>query len=113
VWDGSTIPPTKTMDGAYHMHGEVIICGKDQQLEHFKAIKPILEMVDNRKGILITPLPRYFHKGCCVDEEHSTNVKEPDYKQKMLQNLDELKNNFKNFLYFDGYKNFKSAGPII
>jgi hypothetical protein len=56
VWNGSTIPPIKTMDGAYHMNGEVLICGKDQQLDYFKAIKPILDLVDNRKGLLITPL---------------------------------------------------------
>jgi hypothetical protein len=56
VWNGSTIPHIKTMDGAYHKKGEVLICDKDQQLGHFKAIKPILDLVDNRKGLLITPL---------------------------------------------------------
>jgi hypothetical protein len=29
----------------------------------------------------------------------------------MLQNLEELKGNVKNFLYFDGYTNFKMLDP--
>jgi hypothetical protein len=93
-WDGSRLPPSMTMDGGYHMHEEVMLCTRDTQLEHFKALKPLSDLVGKRKGLLVTPMPRYLVRGCCADPEHASNVKDPQYKRKMMADLEELRGNF-------------------
>jgi hypothetical protein len=112
-WDGSRLPPTKTMDGGYHMLGEVMLCTRDTQLEHFKALKPLFDLVGKRKGLLITPMPRYLVRGCCADPEHATNVKDPQYKNKMMADFEEMRGNFKKFLFHDGYRNMKMLDPNV
>jgi hypothetical protein len=42
-------------------------------------------------------------RGYCADPEHASNLKDPQYKSKMMADLEELRGNFKKFLFHDGY----------
>jgi hypothetical protein len=40
-------------DSKYHLEGEVTIGSKETQLEHLKEIKPLLELVEKRRTMII------------------------------------------------------------
>jgi hypothetical protein len=42
-------------DGEYNLEGEVTVCSKDTQLEHLNAIKPLLEITNKKKCLLLMP----------------------------------------------------------
>jgi hypothetical protein len=45
-------------DDKYHLIGEIAVCSKDTLLDHYKAIKPLMDLVDKWTGILVTPMQR-------------------------------------------------------
>jgi hypothetical protein len=57
--DGSRIAPRREKDGSYHLVGEVNLCPKETEQEHFTAIKSLLEAAGKKRCIMITPLPKY------------------------------------------------------
>jgi hypothetical protein len=62
--DGSCAAPKRGED-EYHVEGEVYLCGRDTLLQHFNTVNPLLDLAAKRRGIVITPLPRYLQTGCC------------------------------------------------
>jgi hypothetical protein len=61
--DGSRQLSRKGKDGIFPMEGEVRVCSPDMQLENFKAIKPLLDLFEKRKVLVVTPMPRYTYSG--------------------------------------------------
>jgi hypothetical protein len=55
--DGSCYAPRCGDDGIYHVEGEVYLCGRDTLLQHFNTIKPLLDLSNKRRGIVISPMP--------------------------------------------------------
>jgi hypothetical protein len=112
-WDGGRHPPKKGPDGVYHMEGDVVVEPKEVQRENFKAIKPILGLVGKRRGIMISPMPRYRSKPCCDNVDHFKNLKDTSYKSILSASLKEAKQNLKDFLFTDGRRNFRVPDPNI
>jgi hypothetical protein len=77
--DGSNVAAKKLVDGRFHLEGEVAVCGRDTLLHHFNAIEPLLALVGRKRGIIITPLPRYIIAGCCSDPGHCSNRRFQDF----------------------------------
>jgi hypothetical protein len=46
------------------MNGEVLVEKQDGQLDNFNAIRPLLDLVGKRKGLIVAPMPRSWKKGC-------------------------------------------------
>jgi hypothetical protein len=111
--DGSSTAPRKEADGIYHLVGEVTLSPRETQQEHFAAIKPLLEAAGKKRCIMIMPLPRYVTAGCCLDPGHCSNRRFQDFKQHMLNSLDMMRRNFKDFLYFAGLHNIKVLDPCM
>jgi hypothetical protein len=111
--DGSCTAPRKGDDGNYHLVGEITLCPRETQQEHFTAIKPLLEAAGKKRCIMITPLPRYVIAGCCLNPEHCPNRRFQDFKQHMLNSLDMMRRNFKDFLFFAGMRNVKVLDPCM
>jgi hypothetical protein len=111
--DGSRTAAQKEQDGNFHLVGEVTLCPKESQQEHFSAIKPLLEATGKKRYILITPLPRYVVAGCCLNPEHCLNRRFQDFKQHTLNSLDMMRRNFKDFLYFAGMRSVKVLDPCM
>jgi hypothetical protein len=95
------------------MEGAVTVATADVQQEHFGAIRPLLDQIEKRKCLIITPLPHYVLSGCCSNMQHCTNIKEPQYKSNMLLALAELTKNLKNYLFYIGKKNIKVMDPAV
>jgi hypothetical protein len=100
-------------DGRYHMSGEIRIATRDMQLDTFKNLHPVFEILGQRKILLVTPLPRYITRGCCEDRGHGTNRADPDYKKKMLANLETMKRNLKDFIFHEGNRSMRLFDPNI
>jgi hypothetical protein len=111
--NGGRYPPKKLEDGKFHLEGAVTVATVEMQQEMFENLRPLLEQIGKRKGLIISPLPRYVLGGCCSNERHCTNIKEPSYKANMMTSLAELRKNLKNYLYYTGRKNIRVMDPTV
>jgi hypothetical protein len=57
--------PPKREDSKFHVSDELEIASKERQMDMMNTLLPLLEATRNMKVILITPLLRYLHSGCC------------------------------------------------
>jgi hypothetical protein len=89
--DGSCFAPRRGDDGIYHVEGEVYLCGRDTLLQHFNTIKPLLDLTNKRRGIVISPMPRYTQAGCCSEPDLEVSgfraAAEPGHDKKAPQRL--------------------------
>jgi hypothetical protein len=74
---------------------------------------PILDQLKDMKVILIAPLPWYYLDGCCNERGHVSNRFQREYKDTMLQKLADMKNNIKNFMFINRYKNVTVLDPAV
>jgi hypothetical protein len=111
--DGSIQLAKKGEDGVFHMEGEVQVLSREIQYEHFEAIKPLVDIFEKKKVFFITPLPRYVVAGCCSNEDHCVNRREPGYKNRIQQGLEDIRRNLKDFLFHKGKRNVKVLDPNL
>jgi hypothetical protein len=112
--DGSRMAPRRDDDdGKFHLVGDVTVSSKETQLEQFNDLKPLLRLAAKRRCIVITPLPRYVNAGCCLNPDHCSNRRYQDFRQHMLDTLEMLRKNYKDFLYYEGMKSIKVLDPCI
>jgi hypothetical protein len=111
--DGSRHLARKGDDDIYHMEGDVQVCSRDIQYEHFDAIKPLLDIFDKKRTLILTPLPRYAVAGCCNNLEHCANIREPGYKTRMMQELEDIKRNLRDYLFHKGKRNIRVVDPTM
>lgn len=95
----------------YHVEGELVVAGKEEQFRLFRELKPVLEQCRDRKFILVSPMARYASDGCCSNPDHMANRSEPDFLVNMYGGLNELASNYKNFLFSSDYRNSRVYNP--
>jgi hypothetical protein len=95
------------------MEGEVKVCSRDVQLEHFDAIKPLLDIFERRRVLIITPMLRYIVAGCCNEEEHCSNRRTHGYKANMQQGLEDIRFNLKDYLFHKGKRQVRVLDPNV
>ena len=108
-FDGSTSLQSKGSDGQFHVEGELILAPKATQLNIFNLLKPVMAASGDIPFILITPMQRYVAGSCCEYDEHLTNRREPGYVSAMLDGVEDVRRNFRSFLFSD---NIRRAGVI-
>jgi hypothetical protein len=111
--DGSRSAPRRGEDGSWHVEGELTVCNREIQLEHYKAVQPLIELFAKEKCLLITPLPRYIIAGGCVNPDHSSNRRWQGFKDNIYASLELLRKNFKDFLFYEGRRNVKVLDPCV
>jgi hypothetical protein len=77
------------------------------------AMKPLLNLVGKKRGIVIAPLPRYIVAGCCSNPEHCSNRRLLDFEQQQKQSLELLKKNIKDFLFCNGLRFIRVLDPLV
>jgi hypothetical protein len=111
--DGSWLPPTADSGGRYHMYGEIRVASKDTQMDHFRALHPLFDILKQQKILLVTPLLRYITGSCCDNAGHGTNRAAPDFKKKMSEDLDNMKRTLKDFVFREGNRSVKIIDPNV
>ena len=82
--EGGLVPAVRSESNSrFHMLGESVMVPEEMQYSTFLLSKPILDVAKSQQKILMSPLPRYLNSGCCTVEEHTTNIKEADYKSNL------------------------------
>jgi hypothetical protein len=74
-------------------------------------MRRLLELVEKKTCLIVTPMPHYITRGCCNDKSHVTNREEPIYKNIILASLEDLRKNLKDFLYLNGKRYVKIVDP--
>jgi hypothetical protein len=111
--DGSNVAARKHSDGIYHIEGEVALCGRETLLHHFNTLKPVLDQIGRKRGILVAPMPRYIVAGCCSNPGHCSNRRNQDFEQQQQQHLEIVKKNLKDYLFYNGYRGVRVLDPCM
>jgi hypothetical protein len=81
--DSSRQLPRRGEDNIFHIDGEVQVCPRDMQYEHFHALRPLLDVVGKKKNLLMAPMPRYLTAGFCNNRSHTTNREDQYFREDM------------------------------
>ena len=113
--DGTTTQQQSDGRGKFHMEGELTIANKEVQLNIYKLVKPVLQAAGERPFVVITPMGRYLSAPCCEKESHITNFRSENYEEGLLANLEEVKKNFRGFLFSDNIRKtlVLDLGPVL
>jgi hypothetical protein len=82
-FDGTKAMPFKAGNG-YHLEGRISVCDEDSFLRMLANVEPIITAGKPDIKLFIPPLPRHIFTGCCNMKTHSTNVRDPNYKEDLL-----------------------------
>ena len=113
--DGTTTQQQSDGRGKFHMEGELTIANKEVQLNIYKLVKPVLQAAGERPFVVITPMGRYLSAPCCEKDSHITNFRSENYEEGLLANLEEVKKNFRGFLFSDNIRKtlVLDLGPVL
>jgi hypothetical protein len=111
--DGSSMAGRRDSNGVYHIEGELAVCGRDTLLKHFNTLKPLLDLTAKKRGVVVSPMPRYIVTGCCSETSHCSNRRFLDFEQQLQQQLDITKRHLKDFLFYDGYRQIPVLDPCM
>jgi hypothetical protein len=53
---------------------------------------PVLKLLENRKVIILSPLPRYLYVSCCGRADHAPNRLEDGFEDSIRKSLQEVRN---------------------
>ena len=113
-WDGgSMVPARKGNDGHYHVDSELVITPKETQINVFNLISELLETAKGRRRVVVMPMLRYVSDSCCEDSEHVSNRGEAGFVAKLKEELEALKQNFRDFLFLKGFRDTIVFDPSI
>jgi hypothetical protein len=111
--DGTMLPALKGNDGIFHLEGDLVVAGKDRQMEILNMISPIMEMVREIPVVFITPMARYFKNGCCDEMPHISNRFQRSFREDINKQLAELARNVKNFMFMNNFRNVLVLEPAV
>jgi hypothetical protein len=95
------------------MHGEIRVAGRDTQMDHFRALHPLFEILKQHKILLVTPLHRWQLLQQQRSAGHGTKRASPDFKKMMAEDLDSMKCNLKDFVFREGNRSVKHLDPNV
>jgi hypothetical protein len=84
---GNPVDPVK-IGGTWHITGQLSVRPKNYIKATLSQLKFISSDYPDCKIIIMMPLPRYILKSCCVNPEHVSNLKDPNYCMELQQDLD-------------------------
>jgi hypothetical protein len=102
--EGGLIPPCKRADGSVHIDGNLHMISKDMQFSLFKQVMDELQDWKTNYIIILAPLPRYMEMGCCTDQDHVANRKQPEFKKNLEEAVFNSRTNLKNFAFRSGIR---------
>jgi hypothetical protein len=61
-------------DSKIHIMGEMVVACREVQSEHFNALCTVLDAIEKRPVLIVSPLQRYIVAGCCQYVRHVANT---------------------------------------
>ncbi len=86
------------------------MAGKERIHIYFKNCLPFLRLLDGKKVVFLTPMPRYL-RGCCVRLDHAPNRLEESFEEQLRKGLIECRGYLKDFLFTSGLRGFTILNP--
>jgi hypothetical protein len=108
--EGGDLPIRRFPDGVYHVEGDLVLASKERIHMYFKNCLPFLRLLEGRKVIFLTPMPRYL-RGCCMRPDHAPNRLEEGFEEQLRKGLVECRGYFKDFLFTSGLRGFSILNP--
>jgi len=109
--EGGDLPIRQYPNGERHVDGDLVLASKERMFMYFRNCLHFLRLLENRRVILLSPLPRYLYVGCCSQEDHCTNRSEPEYEASQRASLMEVRDYLKDFLFTYGLRGFSVLNP--
>ena len=104
--EGGLMPCRKEANtNQYHVEGEVMLAPKELLKTILNTCTPVFRAAGDIAKIVMVPLPRYTHNGCCEDKDHATNCANPDYITQLLANLDGMRRQIKDLCFSANLRN--------
>jgi len=112
---GNLTLPATGEDGAHHVHGSLEVAGPKKVKGMMYDCKDVFDLFKENKKVVITPMPRWFRTPCCEDRGHCTNIRMPNYRRGMLQDLTGLKDAVDDYCREEGMRMYKvvSGGELV
>jgi hypothetical protein len=98
--------------GKFHVDGDLLVAGGDLFVRSLRICLPLFQAAENRKKIVMAPLPRYWLKRCCDDVEHVANLDHAAFEDSVFGGLDTLRDITKDFLRSCGVDLMKVLSPL-
>jgi hypothetical protein len=83
----------------------------ESQFEQINILNPIWDAAGKQKAVIVTLMPRYIAGSCCGNTEHATRRDDPNLKSGLVQSLEVLRKNLKDFLFNTGRRSFTTMDP--
>ena len=109
--EGGLVPICKRINGDYHVDGDLAFAPKELKFTIFGDAKPLLEAANGRRVVLVSPIPRYLLKSCCLDPSHAGNIRDSDYRSGLESAVIESRKFLKDFCFRHGLRNMRVVGP--
>jgi hypothetical protein len=109
--EGGDLPIRKFVTGEYHVEGDLVLASKERLYMFFINCLPVLKLLENRKVIVLSPLPRYLYGSCCSRADHAPNRLEAGFEDAIRKSLQEVRNYYKDFLFTNGLRGFVILNP--
>jgi hypothetical protein len=109
--NGNRSLPTRSMDGKYHVIGDLAFADRGTLKELFTAAVPLLRAGGMQKKIIISPLMRYILAPCCTKPNHMANRKDGEFGPELTSALENLFKWIKEMAYMKRIKNYYVLCP--
>ena len=110
--DGGLSPAKKQADGIYHVEGDLVVADKAAQLAILNMCKPLWDLAEDMKLVIMGPLPRYVLAGCCSAQGHVQNRSSANFYPKLRQELATVNASIKDYLFTSGRRNGRAMDPL-
>jgi hypothetical protein len=111
--DGSMLPALKGADNIFHLGGDLVVAGKERQMEILNKMLPIMEIARDLPVVFIAPMARYFKSGCCEERSHISNRFQRTFRDEISRQLADLTKNIKNFMFMNNLRNMTVLDPAV
>jgi hypothetical protein len=107
--DGEATPIRRSVEGIYHVDGDIVCSPLDSAKKAFNQMVPLLKSFQEYDKMFLAPIPRYLWRACCDNPAHAPNIKEDGHVEHMMAELDAVNKAWKTISYMEKIRNIKVA----
>ena len=86
--DKGITPLKNPKKGKHYVEGALAISPEDWLKDSISDLEALLRLINDKKGVVLTPLPRFVSGKCCDKPNHLTNLGPKDRAKTLLELAD-------------------------